>query len=141
MNHHVDSLSIGAFAEVSGVGVETVRFYQRKGLLPEPQRLQGRIRRYGENDLGRMRFIRYAQRLGFSLDEIAGLLRLDDKTDCAQARELAERKLVDVRAELAELRQLESILEHLVQACHSSANEKSCALIAELHACQCVQRC
>ena len=86
MNHPVDNLSIGAFAEASGVGVETVRFYQRKGLLSKPQRLGGSIRRYGESDLGRMRFIKNAQRLGFSLDEVANLLVLDGKTDCPQVR-------------------------------------------------------
>src|SRR5699024_11313175 len=71
-------LTIGALAGEVGVGVETVRFYQRRGLLREPQRAHGRIRRYGPNDVERLNFIRSAKELGFSLDEIAELLQLDD---------------------------------------------------------------
>jgi MerR family mercuric resistance operon transcriptional regulator len=77
MESNPGSLTIGAFAEAAGVNVETIRFYQRKGLLPEPGRLHGRIRRYGESDVKRPRFVKSAQRLGFSLGEIAALLRLD----------------------------------------------------------------
>jgi DNA-binding transcriptional MerR regulator len=73
--------------------VETIRFYQRKGLLPEPDKPYGSIRRYGEADVTRVRFVKSAQRLGFSLDEIAELLRLDDGTHCEEASSLAEHKL------------------------------------------------
>ena len=80
MHNAVESLTIGAFAKAAGVNVETIRFYQRKGLLPEPDKPYGSIRRYGEADVARVRFVKSAQRLGFSLDEVAGLLRLDART-------------------------------------------------------------
>ncbi|WP_282373645.1 MerR family transcriptional regulator, partial [Pseudomonas sp. PS02290] len=93
MENSVDSLTIGAFAKAAGVNVETIRFYQRKGLLPEPDKPYGSIRRYGEADVARVKFVKSAQRLGFSLDEVAGLLRLDDGAHCDEARVLAEQKL------------------------------------------------
>ena len=71
MENHLKNLTIGGFAKSSGVNVETIRFYQRKGLLPEPNKPYGSIRRYGEADVARVSFVRSAQRLGFSLDEIA----------------------------------------------------------------------
>ncbi len=82
--------------------METIRFYQRKGLLPEPDRPAGRIRRYGETDVVRVRFMKSAQRLGFSLEEIGELLRLEDGSHCEEACSLAECKLNDVRAKLAD---------------------------------------
>jgi MerR family transcriptional regulator, mercuric resistance operon regulatory protein len=85
MAHISEKLTIGAFAEAAGVNVETIRFYQRKGLLVEPDRPQGGIRRYGDVDVTRVRFVKAAQRLGFSLDEIGELLRLEDGTHCKEA--------------------------------------------------------
>lgn len=76
MQINFENLTIGVFAKAAGVNVETIRFYQRKGLLPEPDKPYGSIRRYGEADVTRVRFVKSAQRLGFSLDEIAELLRL-----------------------------------------------------------------
>ena len=76
MQINFENLTIGVFAKAAGVNVETIRFYQRKGLLPEPDKPYGSIRRYGEADVTRVRFVKSAQRLGFSLDEIAELLPL-----------------------------------------------------------------
>ena len=76
MENNLENLTIGVFAKAAGVNVETIRFYQRKGLLLEPDKPYGSIRRYGEADVTRVRFVKSAQRLGFSLDEIAELLRL-----------------------------------------------------------------
>ena len=90
-------LTIGTFAQEAGVSVETVRFYQRRGLLSEPEKSYGSIRRYGPADIARVRFVKAAQRLGFSLDEVAGLLTLDDGVQCDDARQFAELKLADVR--------------------------------------------
>ncbi|RCY41623.1 MerR family transcriptional regulator [Escherichia coli] len=78
MENNLENLTIGVFAKAAGVNVETIRFYQRKGLLREPDKPYGSIRRYGEADVVRVKFVKSAQRLGFSLDEIAELLRLDD---------------------------------------------------------------
>ncbi|MDT9120488.1 IS110 family transposase [Escherichia coli] len=97
MENNLENLTIGVFAKAAGVNVETIRFYQRKGLLREPDKPYGSIRRYGEADVVRVKFVKSAQRLGFSLDEIAELLRLDDGTHCEEASSLAEHKLKDVR--------------------------------------------
>lgn len=134
MEHKGVNLSIGAFAQAADVGVETIRFYQRKGLLPEPHRPQGGIRRYGTADVARVRFVKSAQRLGFSLDEIAELLRLDDGTQCEAASRHAELKLKDVREKLADLARMEAVLSELVLACHSHKGAVSCPLIASLQA-------
>jgi MerR family transcriptional regulator, mercuric resistance operon regulatory protein len=125
--------TIGGVAHAAGVNVETIRFYQRKGLLPSPDRPAGGIRRYAQAEIERLRFIKSAQRLGFSLEEIAELLRLDDGTHCFEARQLAERKLADVRRKLTHLARLETVLAELVQACRSRKRNVSCPLIASLH--------
>ena len=127
-----DNLSIGAFALAAGVNVETIRFYQRKGLLPEPDRPHGSIRRYGAADVARVRFVKSAQRLGFSLDEVGGLLRLDDGAHCDEARRFAEQKLIDVRSRLVDLLRIESVLTTLVDDCCASHGTVSCPLIAAL---------
>ena len=127
-----ENLTIGVFAKAAGVNVETIRFYQRKGLLPEPDKPYGSIRRYGEADVMRVRFVKSAQRLGFSLDEIAELLRLDDGAHCEQASRLAAHKLKDVREKMADLARMESVLSELVRACHLRQGNVSCPLIASL---------
>ncbi len=132
MENNLENLTIGVFARTAGVNVETIRFYQRKGLLPEPDKPYGSIRRYGETDVTRVRFVKSAQRLGFSLDEIAELLRLEDGTHCLEASRLAEHKLHDVRAKLADLARMEVVLSELVCACHARKGNVSCPLIASL---------
>ena len=128
-------LTIGTIARQVGVNVETIRFYQRRGLLPEPPKPLGSVRRYSQGDVARVRFIKSAQRLGFTLDEIGLLLRLDDGTHCAEAREIAEHKLADVRAKLKDLRRIEAALQGLVEACQAQESKVSCPLIASLRIC------
>lgn len=128
----LSSLTIGSLADAAGVSVETIRFYQRKSLLAEPDRPSGGVRRYGLAELRRVRFIKSSQRLGFSLDEIGELLKLDDGTHCDQASSLAERKLTDVRAKLTDLARMENALAGLVKACRSHDGDVSCPLIASL---------
>lgn len=132
MKGNLGQLTIGAFARAAGVNVETIRFYQRKGLLAEPDKPYGGIRRYGASDVTRVRFVKAAQRLGFSLDEIAELLRLDDGTHCEEASGMAELKLRDVREKLADLTRMEAVLSELVCACHQRRGNVSCPLIASL---------
>ena len=132
MENGSESLTIGAFAKAAGVNVETIRFYQRKGLLLEPERPYGSIRRYGAADVTRVRFVKSAQRLGFSLDEIADLLKLEDGTHCDEASSLAEHKLHDIQEKLADLGRMEAVLTQLVCACHSRKGNVSCPLIASL---------
>lgn len=132
MTAEPENLTIGALAEAAAVNVETIRFYQRKGLMRAPRRAPGSIRRYGATDLARVRFIKSAQRLGFSLDEVAELLRLEDGASCNAARRLAERKLHDVRARLADLQRIESVLDRLVGRCASARGAVKCPLISSL---------
>ena len=125
-------LTIGVLAEAAGVNDETIRFYQRKDLMQEPDRPNGGIRRYGEADLARVRFIKSAQRLGFSLEEVAELLRLEDGAHCTEARKQAERKLTDVRAKLANLQRIEAVLQGLVDRCCAASGKVQCPLIKAL---------
>lgn len=121
MGEVLNNLTIGAFATEADVNVETIRFYQRQGLLTEPQRPAGGIRRYDAVDVDRVRFIKSAQRLGFSLEEISELLRLEDGAHCREARGLAERKLLDVREKLDDLRRIEAALGTLIENCRAPA--------------------
>lgn len=130
--HERTGATIGALAEAAGVNVETIRFYQRKGLMPEPEKPYGSIRRYGAPELARVRFIKSAQRLGFSLDEVGDLLKLEDGTRCGEARLLAEHKLVDVRQKLTDLQRIESVLAALVARCSAVRGRVNCPLIASL---------
>lgn len=133
MRNKPGDLTIGALARAAGVGVETIRFYQRKGLLSEPDRPYGGIRRYGDADAERLRFIKSAQRLGFSLDEVADLLQLEDGAHCDEARALAEHKLADVRERIVDLRRMEEALAGLVDCCAANGETVACPLIASLH--------
>lgn len=132
MGENSQGLTVGALARVAGVHVETIRFYQRKGLLPEPDKPYGSIRRYGTSDVARVQFVKSAQRLGFSLDEISRLLLLDDGTHCDEARELGEKKLAGVRDKLADLQRIEAVLISLVERCRTTQGKISCPLIASL---------
>jgi MerR family mercuric resistance operon transcriptional regulator len=134
MNLHNDHLTIGEFGALAGVGVETIRFYQRKRLLSEPTRQAGSIRRYGAADVERLRFIKSAQSVGFNLDEVGELLRLEDGAQCKQASALAEAKLVEIRRKLAELARMEMALSGLVKACSVGRGKVACPLIASFHA-------
>ncbi|MEO8600511.1 MAG: Hg(II)-responsive transcriptional regulator [bacterium] len=133
MENNLENMTIGAFAKAAGVNVETIRFYQRKGLLPEPDKPYGSIRRYLESDVERVKFVKSAQRLGFSLDEVGGLLKLEDGLHCGEAAEIAVRRLADVRARLLDLARMETVLSQLVAACHAQKGSVSCPLIASLH--------
>jgi MerR family mercuric resistance operon transcriptional regulator len=116
------------------VGVETVRFYQRKRLLEEPSRKLGGVRRYGAEHAARIRFIKAAQALGFTLDEIRSLLRLDDGLACADAKKLGEAKLAVVRLRLQQLARVESVLTTLVRECGRRRGKVRCPLIAAIDA-------
>lgn len=133
MEKKLGRLTIGTFAKQVGVNVETIRFYQRQGLLPQPSKPYGSIRRYGESDVQRLQFVKSAQRLGFSLDEIAELLRLEDGTHCEEASMLAETKLQHVREKITHLTAMESVLTNLINTCHTQTTHLRCPLITALH--------
>jgi len=128
----MQTFTISSLAQAAGVNVETIRFYQRRGLLAEPDKPLGGIRRYGEAEVARVLFIKAAQRIGFTLDEIAQLLHLDDGTQCKEARAIAEHKLADVRQRLQDLQRIEAALAQLVDRCASRRGQVSCPLIAAL---------
>ena len=128
----MQTFTISGLAQAAGVNVETIRFYQRRGLLAEPDKPLGGIRRYGEAEVARVLFIKAAQRIGFTLDEIAQLLQLDDGTRCKEARAIAEHKLADVRQRLQDLQRIEAALAQLVDRCASRRGQVSCPLIEAL---------
>ena len=115
-SQHPKELTIGKFAAAANVGVETVRFYQRRGLLSTPKRIDG-IRRYSDGDLSRLRFIRQAQSAGFTLEEIRQLLALDSGDDRAAARAMASKRLAELDARMEELQQARASLQKLVLEC------------------------
>lgn len=112
-------LPIAKFAETSGVGVETVRFYQRRGLLAVPRR-SGGIRRYGADDVRRLRFIREAQKAGFTLQEIGELIELDAADDRDRARALARARVAKLDEQIAELARARESLKRLAGECARS---------------------
>jgi len=124
--------TIGALARAVGVNVETVRYYERIGLLPRPPRAHGSIRRYPPETLRRLRFIKRAQALGFSLEEVAALLQLADGEHCAETRVLGERKLALVQRKLDELAAIRAALERLVERCSRGGRGRGCPLIEAL---------
>lgn len=134
MENNLENLTIGAFAKAAGVSVETIRFYQRKGLLPVPDKPYGGIRRYSEVDVQRVRFVKSAQQLGFSLNEIADLLRLEDGTHCDEVSHVTEVRLKDVRKKLKGLTRMEAALSKLLCACQARKGNVSCPIIASLQA-------
>ena len=120
--------TIGGLAAAGGVGVETVRYYQRRGLMETPPRAGG-IRRYGAGDVRRLRFIRQAQAAGFSLDEIAELIALDAGRDRPRARDLARARIAALDVKIADLAAARSSLEKLARDCAAS-DEGPCPIIA-----------
>ena len=131
---HAELFTIGELAKSASVNVETIRFYQRRGLLTEPERAAGKIRRYGEADATRLKFIKSAQILGFSLDEVMALLTLEDGTQCHEASKIAQQKLAEVRSKLAGLRRMEKALSKLVAECEKGGGQVCCPLISSLQA-------
>jgi MerR family mercuric resistance operon transcriptional regulator len=110
-------MTIGRLAAAAGVGVETVRYYQRRGLIGTPTGRKGAFGLYDASTMSRLRFIRRAQTLGFSLEEIASLLALDEERDRATARALAQAKIADIDSRIRQLEDMRSALRGLVHCC------------------------
>lgn len=126
-------LPIGALSKRTGCNIETIRYYERIGLLPRPARTEGGHRSYGLGHLKRLGFIRRARDLGFSVEDIRALLWLTDERDqpCGQVREVAAAHLLDVRAKIGALRRMEEVLEEMVGHCDAGATPE-CPLIDNL---------
>lgn len=125
-------LSIGRLAADASVNVETIRYYQRRGLLVEPEKPQSGHRRYPPAAVKRVRFIKRAQVLGFTLDEVSGLLELDEAAACSTTRELAQRKLQLIERKLADLRSMRTALAKLTRECGADGASKGCPIIHAL---------
>lgn len=131
-------MTIAGLAREGGVGVETVRFYQRRRLLNEPGRpsgvsMAGGIRRYGAEDVRRLRFIRSAQAAGFTLEQIGELLALDATEDRTRARQLATERITVLDAKIEELTRIRGSLHRLAQEC-SSGSEGPCPILTAFDA-------
>ncbi len=129
-----EELSIGQLAKAAGVNVETIRYYQRRGLLHEPDKPLGGNRRYPAAAVKRVRFIKRAQQLGFTLEEVKGLLRLEDGQSCRETRLLAEQKLAVIEARIVDLNRMRRLLKGLITECEEGKRPRSCPIIASLSA-------
>ena len=126
------SMTIGTLARAADVGVETVRYYQRRGLIAVPATEGGGVRHYGDAALSRLRFIRRAQQLGFSLEEIDDLLGLDEHTDRQAARNIAQEKLAQIDARLQQLGAMRTALAELVDCCQHGSTAQPCPILHTL---------
>ena len=127
-------LSIGSLAKAADVNIETIRYYQRRGLVDEPSKPLGGHRRYAAAAAARVRFIKRAQQLGFTLEEIKDLLLLEDGQSCREARMLAERKLGLIEKRVADLNRMCRSLKGLIAQCAEGKRPRSCPIIATLSA-------
>jgi MerR family copper efflux transcriptional regulator len=127
-------ITIGGVARRAGVGIDTIRYYEREGLLPEPTRRPSGYRSYGEGTIARLRFIRRAKTLGFTLEEIRDLLALSaDRTRGVKAvKQRAQRRLADVEARIAELERVRAGLAELVEACPGHGEPEQCPILRAL---------
>ncbi len=130
MNHSTTNLTIGRLAQQAGVGIDTVRFYERAGLLPRPLRTAAGYRTYVAADVDRLRFIRRGKALGFSLEEIAELLLLHaGKGRRADVKRLAERRLADLNRKIHELSVIRDSLAHYAKRCSGQGPVAGCPII------------
>ncbi len=126
----MESLTIGKLAAAAGVGIDTVRFYERAGLLKKPARTPSGYRKYALTDAARLRFVRRAKALGFSLEEVGELLRLNDGGGRRKAvRAVAQKRLAQIEQRLAELESMRKTLRHLLHECHGDGPLEGCPII------------
>lgn len=130
----MDTLTIGKVAREAGVGVETIRFYEREGLLESPDRRPSGYRQYGGEAIHRLCFIKQAQRLGFTLREIKELLalKLDPGATRKQVKDRAVAKIVDIDQRIADLKRMKRALVPLIQACDGRGSLEGCPIIAAI---------
>lgn len=129
----MSSLGIGQLAKRAGVAVDTVRYYERSDLLSPAGRLASGYRRYGEAELKRLRFIRRAKALGFTLDDVRALLSLSDGRNVAQVKRAAEARLADVEGRIVELERIRGGLRALIKACPGHGRADACPILNALN--------
>jgi len=131
----VQKLTIGALGKLADVGIDTVRFYERRGLLPAPNRTTSGYRLYDKDTVARIHFIRRAKRLGFTLDEIKTLLRLQDQGGTkAEVRDLTKHKLAEIDMRINDLERMRTVLQELARSCSGKGNADSCPIIEAIAA-------
>ncbi|KXJ50655.1 MAG: MerR family transcriptional regulator [Thalassospira sp. Nap_22] len=123
--------TISKVAKTLAINVETIRFYERRGLIEQPAKPEVGYRHYPNDTINRIRFIKRSQELGFTLNEIANLLNLND-SPCGQVQELAEHKLAAVKEKMVDLRRLEKALNALLAQCQSNEDDSHCPIIDSL---------
>ncbi|NIP57550.1 MAG: MerR family transcriptional regulator [Gemmatimonadetes bacterium] len=130
----MERITTGELAERAGVGKETIRYYERRGLLPEPPRTEAGYRQYSAADVRRLRFIRTAQDLGFTLDEIDGLLglRVHPDESCRAVEARARAVLDRVERQIGELRGMKTALEELLRACRAAEATEPCPILSAI---------
>ena len=128
----MDSIGIGTLARRAGVSIDTVRYYERGGLLAPRSRLASGYRRYSEVEVSRLRFIRRAQALGFSLKEVKELLAISGQRDVARINRRAQEKLEDVERRIAELERVRDGLSNLIKACPGHGRAADCPILKAL---------
>src|SRR5947209_14414329 len=130
----MDGLTTGEVAKRGGVNLETIRYYERRGLLPKPSRTPAGYRAFGTDAVRRLRFIKHAQELGFSLKEVKELLalRVDARTSCADVRTRAEAKIADIDQKLRALRAMKQALVRLTAACVGRGPVSACPILESL---------
>ena len=127
-------LGIGQLAKRAGVAIDTVRYYERSHLLTPATRLESGYRRYGQAELKRLRFIRRAKALGFTLEDIRGLLSLSEERSVRRIKQAAEAKLADVEHRIGELERIRDGLRTLVKACPGHGRAEACPILNALNA-------
>ncbi|MDH4556394.1 Hg(II)-responsive transcriptional regulator [Pseudomonas sp. BN417] len=127
-----NALTIGKLAEAAEVNIETIRYYQRRGLLQEPAKPLGGYRRYAPDQVKRVRFIKRAQALGFTLAEVGDLLKLAHGHTCAETQALAVRKLRLIEEKIADLAAMQQALGILVRQCDAGSGKEGCPIIEVL---------
>src|SRR5215469_8759579 len=134
MNPQTPSLTIGTVAKRAGVPIDTIRYYEREGLLPEPLRRASGYRSYNDTAIDRLRFIRRAKDLGFTLDEIRDLLALsaDRHRGVKAVKERAQQRLASIDARIAELTRIRQGLEQLIEACPGRGDPEHCPILRAL---------
>lgn len=127
--------TIGEVAKRAGIGVETVRFYERKGLVEPPPRSEAGYRLYPDEAISRLRFVRRAKDLGFTLDQIGTLLdlRVGADTPCDDVRALASERLADVENKLMQLQRIAAVLQQVVETCDANGRTGDCPILDSLH--------
>jgi Zn(II)-responsive transcriptional regulator len=128
----MSNLGIGQLAKRAGVAIDTVRYYERNQLLAPAGRLISGYRRYGEAELKRLRFIRRAKALGFTLEDIRGLLSLSDERNVSKVKRAAEAKLTDIEQRIAELQRIRKGLRTLIAACPGHGRAEACPILNAL---------